>query len=343
MWTHFTRMVFFCILAGTIWVRELDSELKWARLDYGMQMHHVYSIEATAQRFYAGTGFGLYISFDDGRTWLPTAINKAISTLTVSGNTIYAGTWAQGVYRSDDAGVTWKPIRDGLRFHDRDEKRYFSDVRRILITDSNVISVMYHGGSYTSTDCGETWHDISKKWPSGDSIYSMTEFGGYLWSAISINGMLRSPDNGQTWEWIPRFERGRVNDWAVLDGRLYVAGQEGIGRWNEATQMWEYPMTGLPTGSSVNPNNPPYVMSFAVWNGRLFAGLNTHGVYAFDAPSETWSFVGLVGLSVSSLLSHREALYAGTFKDGIYGAEPASVSVQPHGKAVTSWARVKQD
>ena len=94
-------------------------------------------------------------------------------------------------------------------------------------------------------------------------------------------------------------------------------------------------MNGLPTGS--------FVTSFTVWNGRLFAGLlNKHGVYAFDASSETWSNVGLVGHSVSCLLLHRNALYAGTDNsDGIYRAVPTSVSVQAHGKAPTAWGRVK--
>ena len=231
MWTRFIRTVFFCFLVGTIWAQKLDSELKWTLLDNGMQMRDVYALEATALRLYAGTSFGIFISSDDGKTWLPSAIDKAISTITVNGNTVYAGTWSQGVYRSDDAGVTWKPIRDGLRFRVKvdDDRRYYGDVRRILITNNNIVSVMYHGGTYTSTDRGETWHDVSEKWPSGNSIFSVTEFGDYLWSAYSITGMHRSPDNGQTWEVIPRFERGRVYDWAALDGRLYVAGGDGIG------------------------------------------------------------------------------------------------------------------
>ena len=67
MWTRFIHMVIFCILAGTIWVQKLDSELKWTLLDNGMQMRHVYSLEATALRLYAGTSFGIFISSDDGK------------------------------------------------------------------------------------------------------------------------------------------------------------------------------------------------------------------------------------------------------------------------------------
>ena len=149
---------------------------------------------------------------------------------------------------------------------------------------------MYHGGTYTSTDWGETWRDVSEEWWDGNRIDSMTEFKGYLWSALSITGMHRSLDHGQTWEALARFKLGRVNDWAVFNNRLYVAGQAGIGRWNEKEQTWEYLMKGLPTGSSNDSDDPPYTNNLAVLGGRLFAGLNDHGVYVFDYLGENLVF-----------------------------------------------------
>ena len=291
----------------------------WIQLNDGVAMESVTSLAAHGLRLYAGTDNGVFVSEDGGNSWMPTSFNTPVSTLTIDKDTIYAGTWVPGTFRSDDAGITWKPIRDGLRFHEyQDGTRYYGTVRHILITDNNIINVMYHNGTYTSTDRGDTWHDISKEWLRGDSIYSMTEFNGYLWSAVSTGSMYRSPDSGKTWEGLRRFDNDRVNDWAVLNGQLYVAGQAGVGVWNESTQDWEYPMTGLPIGNRHGPNEPPYVSAFAVHGNRLFAGLSIHGVYVFDLRSETWSAAGLEGRSVTSLLSHGSALYAGTGQDGIY-------------------------
>ena len=289
-------------------------------------------LKQVRNRFYAG-GDGIFISEDYGHTWNTTSLNEVISTITIDGNSVYAGTVHQGVFRSDDAGVTWKPIRDGLRFYERDDgERRYGKVRRILANRGEVIVVMYHDGTYTSTDWGETWHDVSKMWCGGDSIVNMTEFDGYHWGAGSTGNLYRSPDNGQTWEYVRELVTlGYVTDWAVLDNRLYVAGERGIRRWNEDTLAWEYLVEGFPTKS-------PSIHNLAVNRGRLYAALE--GVYVFDARAETWYSVGLDGFGVYALLSHESALYAGTGRNGIYRA--TIPRVRPHAKAVTTWAYVKQ-
>ena len=290
----------------------------WIQLDDGLVMGQVYALAAHESRLYAGSENDVFVSEDGGNDWLPASLNHPVSTLTVNGDTVYAGTWYQGLFRSDDAGLTWKPIRDGLRFQEDDGERYYGEARRILIADNNIINVMYHRGTYTSTDRGETWHDISTEWQGGNSIHSMTEFDGYLWSAVSNGSMFRSPDNGKIWEKLPRFAPGHVHAWAALNGRLYVGGYEGVGVWNETTRTWEYPMAGLPIGNHHQSDALPYVLTLAVHGDQLFAGLHdTHGVYGFDSQSGTWSPIGLEGHSVSSLLSHGSALYAAT-ADGIY-------------------------
>lgn len=343
------QTILFVLVIGTIQAQEFNAELEWIPLNNSKSMRYVSALEGSEHRLYVATAEGIFFSENDGNTWLSTAfdnVDKYVTTLTINENTVYAGTWQHGVFRSDDAGITWKPINDGLRFQGLDGEYFYGEVRRILIIGDTTVSVMYHGGTYTSTDRGETWKDISELWYAGNSIYSLTAFDGYLWGAMSIEWMARSPDNGQTWQPLANFQKGRVNDWAALHGRLYVAGQGGIGRWNETTHRWEYPTNGLPIGKPGYPNHPPFVSSLVVRGDHLFAGLHTHGVYVFDALSETWSVAGLQDLTVLSLVSHRGGIYVGTKENGIYHAEPhvlPAVSVQPRGKAVTTWARMKQD
>ena len=339
MWTRsLTRTAFIFLVTMTALARGLDANAEaWTQLVDGVTVGELLVLEADECRLYAGGWNGIFISEDCGHTWHTTSFKEPTSTITIDGSSVFAGTPLQGVFRSDDGGWTWKPIRDGLRFSELpDGFRYYAEVRRILANRGEVIVVMNYGGTYTSTDWGETWHDVSKKWFGIDNILTMTEFDGYLWAAGGSTTH-RSPDNGQTWQTLPRLElRGYEIDWAVLDNRLYLAGEGGIGRWNEDTLAWEYQMEGFPTGRA-------FIRSLAVNRGRLYAGLGgwgTTGVYVFDARRETWYSVGLDEFRILALLSHQSYLYAATAKDGIYSA--IIPIVQPHGKAITTWARVKQ-
>ena len=342
MWIRsFMQTTFIFLVTMTALVQEsVGNTAQWIRLVDGGDTGRGYVLEAEGNRIYDGA-YGIYVSDDQGLTWrYVVGVKHSLSSMAIDGNTVYVGTYSGGMFRSDDAGETWKPIRNGLRVRElNDGTRYWGKIHRILVNFDGVIVVAYHAGTYVSNNQGETWHDVSDEWNDGNSIWSMTQFDGYLWGALSISGMYRSSDNGRTWEWLPDFKAGRVNDWTTFYNRLYVAGEKGIGRWNDKTQMWEYLMAGLPTGHAWGADDPPFVFQLAVHDGRLFAGLHTRGVYVFDERSKTWSAVGLDGLSIHALLSHESVLYAGTGEDGIYCT---SLMVQPHGKVVTTWASVKQ-
>ena len=114
----------------------------------------------------------------------------------------------------------------------------------------------YHQGTQISHNRGDSWRDVTSEWKAsqgkgspdiivGTGIFSMTEFDGYLWAAYSNSRAFRSPDNGETWEVIPYWDKGsiadfdRIHDWAALGDKLCVAGNDGFGRWNEAELMWD--------------------------------------------------------------------------------------------------------
>ena len=268
-------------------------QAEWIPLP-GTEGWHVNAIETDGRRLYAATWEGGYISLDNGNTWSSTEPQHGVSAIAIDRNNLYAATFLRGVFRSDSHGEAWVPINTGIRMWERDngERGYpiFSD---ILVTSSGtVIAVGYTGGTYISNNRGETWHNVADEWirPGRDGprgfpplyiarrIRSMTEFDGYLWVAYSSSQAFRSPDNGETWEGLPYWadggsiaDFGTIVDWAVLDDRLYVAGHEGIGRWNEAEFTWEDLSQGLPSKG---------ITSLAVNRGRLFAGLLTNSALA---------------------------------------------------------------
>ena len=117
---------------------------------------------------------------------------------------------------------------------------------------------------------------------------------------------------------------------------------KGFARWNEEGLPfpWEYRIVGLPSDSDGYLDYAPSLTSLAVNRGRLFAGLYDHGVYMFDARSDTWIPAGLQWLTVSALVSHQSELYAAVDDKGIYRA--SIPIVHSYGKSATTWGAKKQ-
>ena len=176
----------------------------------------------------------------------------------------------------------------------------------------------------------------------------LLEFDGYLWAALEYT-IVRSPDDGRTWEFVlPQQSLRFSTAWLLHHNRIYVAaeyygGETAYFARYEDGLMSQPMVQGLPP----HPVDPldrqraikwAYIEALVSHDGRIFAAIRRRGVYVFNERSETWSFVGLNGADVDSLVSHRSALYAVT-DEGIYRA--AIRTVIPHGKTITTWGAVK--
>ena len=356
MWTRrIMRTAFIFLVTMTMLANEPDANIRaeWEHIPGTEVIGRVHLLESDGLRLYAIGDTGLYFSFDDGYTWRRREIGRGIENFYITAigsgdGAVYIGTIDHGVFRSDSGGNTWKHINEGLHIFD-DPKRgpRHGIVHQLLVTSSGmVINVGYHWGTHISNNRGDTWHSVydewiypgNPDWHFGDSIWSMTEFGGYLWAVYS-SIVLRSPDKGETWELLPiavpgsRSGFGEITDWAAIGDKLYVAGYAAFGRWNEDELMWEILSQGLP--------DEPYMNQLAVNRGRIFATFfgSDRGVWLYDQPSETWIPTGPQDVRVYSLVSHQSDLYAGT-KNGIYRASIPIVS--PYGKTATTWGDLKQ-
>ena len=89
-----------------------DYGKSWTRIDNGIdRMHFTRSIRADRTRkglLYAGTEYGLYISFNDGKNWQPFQCNLPVSPITdlaLKNNDLIVGTQGRSIYVLDDLAM----------------------------------------------------------------------------------------------------------------------------------------------------------------------------------------------------------------------------------------------
>jgi hypothetical protein len=225
-------------------------------------------IPAEPDTFYFGAADGgVWKTTDAGRTWKPLFDHEAVGSIGAlaiapqNPGTVYVGTgqvsprWdiasGNGVYRSDDAGRTWKHLGlEGTRH-----------IGRILVDPRNpevvIVAAMGHifgpndqRGVFRTADGGKRWRkvlyvdentgavDLASDPSSPDILYAaLWQARCYPWQAYFApiagpgSGVYKSTDGGKSWSRVPG--RGLPPgppwpDWAR--GRPWNASEESLRR-----------------------------------------------------------------------------------------------------------------
>jgi photosystem II stability/assembly factor-like uncharacterized protein len=251
----------------------------------GGRIHDVEALPDDPSTLYVGTASGgLWKSTNRGQTWVNTFADMPVSTfgdIAISRSNpdvMYAGTGEQqnrqsssygnGVYRSDDAGDTWRHV--GL-----DETRHTG---RVLIhpSDPDVVYVGAVGnlwapseerGVYRSTDGGTSWEkvlfvdsrtgviDMAMDLSNPDVLYAAayqrqrTAFG--FNGGGPGSGIYKSTDGGDSWEelggGLPSGDKGRIGIAVAASNPQVVMAivetddpaTQGVYRSEDAGTTWE--------------------------------------------------------------------------------------------------------
>lgn len=171
---------------------------------------------------------------------------------------IYAGVEIGGAYRSDDGGLTWTGVNEGL----------YDDVHFLLADplDSSRVYAATGGGFHISIDRGRKWTphpsdlgqayctclDVEFERGARDSVLVLAVSGGppATWEGSRGDAharLLVSRDSGETWEQFKTGTMGEKGAFTALatdptarqsgfvgtsTGRLYY-GNAGLGRWTK--------------------------------------------------------------------------------------------------------------
>jgi photosystem II stability/assembly factor-like uncharacterized protein len=233
-----------------------------------------------------------------------------------SPSTVFAGASYSGVFRSTDAGATWRSLEASPRVND-------------LLVDpvSSAVYAATPDGVYRSTDAGISWLALNNGLPSSRFISDLEIeplSPSTLYASIPHNpaGVFKTTDGGSSWAALPLALDGFHAPELPLavdprsPGTLYAGTMQGLFRSSDGGASWQLlALPGLPgTGILLVEVDPA---SSAVYAGKF------DGLFKSSDLGATWSRLegGLPASGAKHLAIAREAsgslLYAMTYYEGI--------------------------
>jgi uncharacterized protein (TIGR03437 family) len=166
--------------------------------------------------FAATAGQGLFRSSDQGQTWTP--LNPSLGDLNVTAlggdAQMLYAGTPRALYRSSNGGVSWSESATGV-----------GGIRALVSSplDSNIVYAAPRAGCglYRSSDAGRTWQQLA----TNACIAALAAAGGSTLYAATSSGVAKSTDGGVTW--VDLFRAPDVTAISVSNGRVWIgtAGQ----------------------------------------------------------------------------------------------------------------------
>ncbi|MGA2298697.1 MAG: T9SS type A sorting domain-containing protein [FCB group bacterium] len=247
---------------------------------------------ANGSSLYAGTAKGVYISTNNGDSWL--SKNSGLKGIDVYSflvvdNTILAGT-SSGIYTSADNGSSWVSKPSGMN----------GESVNNFLKIGNLIFIGTSGGIFSSGDNGNNWTTANNGItdPGFTEIYALAMKGSAIFAGTSA-GLYVSTDNGSSWYLRNQgLDITSIYSLIVSKKGLFISGEnfdEGV------YYSTDYGNTWVQKNSGLFPAKDAHYSLIAVGDSVL-AGGNKTGVYMTADNGDTWNpFVD--GLSAWILLN----------------------------------------
>jgi photosystem II stability/assembly factor-like uncharacterized protein len=271
---------------------------------------------------YSGMQWRLLGPFRGGRS-------VAVSGIPGNGTTFFMGSVDGGVWKTENAGVTWVPLTDGQPIASIGALAVASSNPQVIYVgtgESDIRSDLASGdGVYKSTDGGKTWTNVGLREtrqisrivvdPKNPDVVYVGALG-HAYGSNPERGVYKSTDGGKTWSHV--LDRGPeigVSDLAIATGNSQIlfagtwqayrppwstyapisAGHGGIFRTTDGGANWKkLEANGLPGGEwgrvGVTVSADGRRVYALVEQGKENDPAGKSGLYRSDDGGETWVF-----------------------------------------------------
>lgn len=247
--------------------------------------------------------------------------------------TIYLGTFAQGLFKSIDGFDSWENVREGNKLVMGLDINP-TNTNEVLISELDLTTSIF--GIYKSTDGGESFYKTGEfvasdiAYTNNDTIYFSHESGIYL-----------SHDNGESVDLIPTYLASQVVLSLMYEAPYLYAG-------TEAGQLYQISATGevVEITGPWNTEEPTAIRNILYAGNSIIVGLNgaeqdtlhnlNGGVWQSIDQGETWidltagltnnNIFGNTGLAIDA----HGNLLAATYGQGIFQSNDLVLSSGDH-------------
>ena len=263
----------------------------WVQVNNGLTEWHINTLTATGNYIFAGTAStgGVFVSTNNGDSWVLTPLHTTTLALASNGNYIYAG-YQNGLSYSTNYGASWN----------------FSDlnlwVNAILANGNYVYAGCRDTGVYISTNYGSNWLQSSLNnkiiyaftltgnnlFAGGQGIYLSTNTGtnwqlslltgpyalasngNFVFAGLmGGSGVMASTNSGVNWSQTS-LNNHTIQALTVSGNNVFAGGGSGIYISNDNGANWLQRNEGM---------GNYYTLSLCISNGFLFAGTDGIGVW----------------------------------------------------------------
>jgi hypothetical protein len=211
-----------------------------------------------------------------------------ITCFAVGGANIFVGTSDGEVYRTTNGGTIWTNL-NGNGLVTRTDS-YVAGINALLVNGTNLF-VGVGIGVYLSTNNGASWTDVSNGLGNG-GISCLASDGSTLFAGKRDSypldcAVYRSTNNGSSWTCAGAGLTDPDGVFAlVVKDSLLFAGRSGVFVSTNNGNSWAVANDGL----KYQDGWPPYVSTFLVDGGRIFAG-TSQGVFLSTNNGTSWTVV----------------------------------------------------
>jgi hypothetical protein len=274
---------------------------------------NVNALAVVGTSLFAGTASGIYISTNNGGSWIPSDSGMTfigVTTFALFGTNLYAGIAYGGIDRSTDNGKSWTQVNAGLEaLLNHSFVTYNSTANSFAVLGGNLFVGFNSGGVFRLTSSGTGWTPVNSGLGNA-SVNALAVLSGNLIAGTS-NGVFLSTNSGTSWGQVNAglSTDTSVNALAVLGTNLFAGTRNGVYLSTNNGVSWTH----------LNSTNYT-VTALSVINANLFVGTSGGGIFLSTNNGTSWTQVGsgMTGGYVSAFIVSGTNFFAATLVNGVW-------------------------